>query len=113
MSRPALLTLAGVLGAGLLVLTFLAWQRFAPGQTTVTVVGYRVVDDHSIEVRLRVEKDPGATVICTAGAYDRDHVNVGSQMVQVGPSTERSTVVVRSLTTTRRAATAFVTSCSP
>jgi hypothetical protein len=108
---PRWLTLVGaaVLGIALLAFSYAAWQRTSAGRTSVTVLGYHVVDDHAVDVRFEVSKGAGTTVVCAVRARDRDGVEVGSEDVTVGPG---STVVTHRLTTSRRAATGEVTGCS-
>ena len=113
LSRRTVVVLTTVLGAALLALTFAAWQRLAPSGTSQTLLGYRVLDDRTVELRFRVDKDPGATVTCTLGASNADHQPVGTAVVTVGPSRGRSVEVVRTLHTVQRAVAAFVTACSP
>ena len=103
------MTLAALLGVGLLAFSYAAWDRASSGRTRVTVLGYRVIDDHAVEVRFEVGKDRDATVVCEVRARDRDGVEVGNEDVTVGSGAE---VVTHRLTTSRRAATGEVTGCS-
>jgi hypothetical protein len=107
--RPVLLALAALGALALLALTYLAWDRTTGGRTHASVLGYRVVDDHAIEVRFEVAKNHAATVVCALRARDRDGVLVGSEDVTVGPG---NGVVTHRLTTSSRAAVAEVTGCS-
>ena len=102
-------SLAGLLGVGLLAFSWFAYDRATGGRTRFVVLGYEVVDDHAVEVRFEVTKAKDATVVCEVRARDRDGVEVGNEDVTVGPG---QAVVTHRLTTARRAATGEVTGCS-
>ena len=106
---PLAYALAGVLGVALLAFSWFAYDRASSGRTRVSVLGYQVVDDRTVEVRFEVSKEAGATVVCEVRARDRDGAEVGSKDVTVGPG---QSVVTYRLTTSRRAATGEVTGCS-
>jgi hypothetical protein len=93
----------------LLAFSYVAWDRVSAGRTSVSVLGYVVVDDHALDVRFRVVKDRSATVVCAVRARDRDGAEVGSEDVTVGPG---ESVVTHRLSTVHRAAIGEVTGCS-
>jgi hypothetical protein len=103
------LGLAAVLGLALLAFSYAAWHHISAGRTTFTVLGYDVVDDHSVQVRFEVHKKGTTSVVCEVRARDRDGVEVGKQDVSVGVGV---TEVSHRLATTHRAATGEVTGCS-
>jgi hypothetical protein len=103
------LGLVAVLGIGLLALSYAAWDHAVAGRTSFTVLGYDVVDDHSVVVRFEVRKKGTTSVVCEVRARDRDGVEVGKQDVSVGTGV---TEVSHRLATTRRAALGEVTGCS-
>jgi hypothetical protein len=108
-----LAALAGVLGAGLLVLVFLAWQRFESRGTTFTALGYQVVSDTAVQVRFSVPLTPGTTVSCVVRARDAAGAEVGRSDVRVGPQRTSPVLVTHLVSTVRRAAMGEVTHCSP
>jgi hypothetical protein len=106
-----------VIGAGILVvLAVVAWFGWAAyasrGSATGTDIGFRVVNDASVDVTFDVTKPAGKTATCVIEALDSGFAVVGTTRVQIGPSTHgvaRQTVTVR---TTNRATTGRVDSCS-
>ncbi len=119
--RPVLITVAVILGALLVGLAYLAFDRFSNGRVRYGVVSYRVLDDTSVQVSFEVDKGPKDAVLCLVRALDRDGVEVGSEQVRVGPAdspanSDAVTVTVtkvHTLTTTRRATTGDVSACVP
>jgi Domain of unknown function (DUF4307) len=106
----------GVAGLGLLAAAGLAWVLWAGAQAAQrdvrwSDVGYRVVDDTTVEVTFTVVKEPTATVECTVQALDGTFARVGLTTTEVGPGPRRgvtSTAVVR---TQQRAVTGVVEAC--
>jgi hypothetical protein len=111
LSRRTTVGLATVAGAVLLALVVIAFQRFGPSQVQGRLLAYRVVDDHSVEVRLEVRADPGTTPTCLIQLLARDMSEVGSEDVRVGPTLSERVVETRTLTTTGRAVAAKLVSC--
>ena len=107
--RPLAYALAGVLAVLVLLGTFLAWQRSSAHRSSASVISYRVVDDHTVEIRFDVAKDEGATVVCALRAVGSDGAEVGKKDVTVGPGPR---VVTATVTTSRRAAVGEVVGCS-
>ena len=102
---------AVVLGALLVGLAYLAYDRFSGGRVRFATLGYTVGGDSSVQVRFEVRKDLRESVRCRLEARDRDGVVVGSDQVLVGPSDREAVVTQRTLVTSRRAATAQVSGC--
>jgi hypothetical protein len=107
--RPLGYALAGLLGVLVLLGTFLAWERSSAHRTSASVLSYRVVDDHSVEIRFDVAKSVDSTVVCALRAVASDGAEVGKKDVTVGPGPRVVTAVV---TTSRRTAVGQVTGCS-
>jgi len=82
------------------------------GKPSWTSLGYRVIDDRTVEVTYLVSRPVGREVTCEIGALDRSFGTVGLVEVRVpgsDTSTVQRTTVVR---TTARAVTGLVRSCS-
>jgi hypothetical protein len=99
----------GGLGLVLAAASYATYDRAASARTPVTLEGYRVVDDGTVEVRFDVHKDRADTVVCAVRARGRDGGQVGAADVTVGPGTGK---VRYALTTTARAVLGEVTGCS-
>lgn len=111
-SRGALIAVAVVGGLALVVFAWFGYSRFSNGRPTYGITGYHVVDDTSVELRFEVHKDLQSTITCALVARDRDKVTVGRKDVVVGPGERETVQVTEVLTTTGRAATADIASCS-
>lgn len=95
---PVALTVA-VAAAGLGV-AYLGYDKYGPKEIEGEQLGYVVVDDSTMTVRIKVSrKDPDRPVVCLVRAMARDGSEVGRREVLVSPS--RSGTV--ELTTTVRA----------
>ncbi|MGZ6793333.1 MAG: DUF4307 domain-containing protein [Mycobacteriales bacterium] len=110
--RPVLLALASLGVLALLAFAYFGYSRFSTGRTGFGLLGYQVLSDTSAEVTFEVDKPLTDTVVCAVVARDRDQVTVGTQDVTVGPGDRDPAQVTTRLTTTARAATVDVTSCS-
>ena len=99
-----------LVGALLLGLSWVAYDRFAADRVRVTPLGYDVQSDSRVVVRFRVQKDDGATGRCRVVARDRLGKVVGDELVVVGAGQAE---VSRPLATSGRAATGEVTGCEP
>ncbi|WP_432523528.1 DUF4307 domain-containing protein [Kineococcus sp. SYSU DK006] len=109
--RP--LPLAAAVLAGLLVLAYGAWVSVAQSRgPAFSEISHRVVDDRSALVRFSVTREPGTDVQCTVRALDADGAEVGVLQVPVPATPERDVQQEVEVTTTQRAVTAGVASCS-
>ncbi|MGW0182645.1 DUF4307 domain-containing protein [Nocardia sp. NPDC003345] len=89
----AALTVAVVL-AGIGV-AYLGWRQFGPKDIESEQLGYTVIDDSSVELRLRLTRaDPTRPVVCVVRAMARDLTEVGRREVVVEPSPGEETVKV-------------------
>ncbi|HEX4688596.1 MAG TPA: DUF4307 domain-containing protein [Nocardioides sp.] len=99
--RPV--TIAVLVVVALVGLAWLAWAAFEESHPKVEsqLVGFDVVDEHAVTVRIDVRVSSGATgVSCTVEALASDHAVVGE--VHFKPSSGTNQVTVR----TERGATA-------
>ena len=110
--RPVLVGGAVVLLLLLLAGSYLAFDRFSGSTVRFGLLGYRVVDDRTVDVSFEVHKGADETVRCLVSARDRDNTEVGSAEVVLGPSRTNPVQKVQRLTTTRRAATGEVVRCA-
>jgi hypothetical protein len=110
--RPVLVTGAILLVALLVGLAYLAFDRYSHGRVRFATLGYAVLSDTAVEVRFEVHKGLQETVRCAVQARDRDGAVVARDVVTIGPADLEGVLTVHQLTTTRRAATGEVTSCS-
>ncbi|MET7773476.1 DUF4307 domain-containing protein [Nocardia sp. NPDC005366] len=95
--------IAPLLGAIVLVaglgVAYIAFQKYGPDDIDAEQLGYTVVDDSTLSIRMKVTRaDPGLPVVCFVRAMDRDGAEVGRREVLITPS-ESGTV---ELTTTVR-----------
>ncbi|MET8648362.1 MULTISPECIES: DUF4307 domain-containing protein [Nocardia] len=95
---PATL-IAIVLVAGLGI-AFLGFQKYGPDDIDAEQLGYTLVDDSTLSIRLKVTRDdPSRPAVCFVRAMDRDGAEVGRREVLITPSdsgTVELTTIVRS-----------------
>jgi hypothetical protein len=105
--RPV--TIAAVVVLGLVALAWLAWVVFEESTPKVEsqLVGFSVVDDHTVTARVDVRLSSGTTgASCTVEAIASDHTIVGE--IHFTPSSGTREVTVR---TERRATAVEVPGC--
>jgi hypothetical protein len=91
--RPVTIGLVAL--AAVVALAWLAWAAFeqATPQIDSTLVGYHVVDEHSVTAQIQVEVHSGAThPSCTVQALATDHTIVGELRFTPVAGTNRVTV---------------------
>jgi hypothetical protein len=82
------------------------------GKATAQDIGYRVLDDRTVEVTYRVSRPAGRDVTCVIRALDKGFATVGLVEVHI-PGSDASTVErTTRVRTTTRAVTGLVRSCS-
>lgn len=74
---------------------YLGWRQFGPKDIESEQLGYTVIDDSAVELRIRLTRaDPGRPVVCVVRAMARDLTEVGRREVVVEPSPGEETVKV-------------------
>lgn len=81
------------------------------GKVSWTLIGYKVVDAKSVDVRFEVDRPVGTESVCTLAALARDFSPVGSVDVRIPASSERTTVLKATIATTSEAVTGVVQFC--
>ncbi|QKV92843.1 DUF4307 domain-containing protein [Streptomyces sp. NA02950] len=100
-----------VLGAGLLALISWFGYAYITGEdVSGRVIGFKVVADDAVEVRLEVIKDRDTTGVCTVRTLDKDHGEVGRKDFTFAQR-EDELVKVVTVRTTGRATSAELVDC--
>ncbi|MFC4125660.1 DUF4307 domain-containing protein [Nocardia rhizosphaerae] len=112
--RPWLL---GALGVGVLVaglvVAFLGYQKYGPKPIETEQLGYVVVDDATLTVRMKVTRDePERDVVCFVRAMDRDGAEVGRREVLVPGSEHQSLEVATTVKTSARPSAGDIYGCT-
>ena len=90
-----------VLVAGVLV-AILASQRLGSGDVEGELAGYRLVDEETLEVTIKVTReDPSRPVVCIVRARSIDGSETGRREVLVSPSPQDTVNVTATLKSTR------------
>ncbi|QLD10630.1 DUF4307 domain-containing protein [Microbacterium oleivorans] len=110
-SRRLVITVAGVLGAG--VLGMVAWTTVAGAIDSVDTdaTGFEVVDDHAVVVSFQVSGAAGKPLACTLEAQDTEHGVVGWQVVEYPAADGVSRAFTETIPTVALATNGLVTSC--
>ncbi|HEY5178426.1 MAG TPA: DUF4307 domain-containing protein [Dermatophilaceae bacterium] len=82
------------------------------GKPSWTNLGYRVIDERTVDVTYLVSRPIGSDVTCTIGAMDQGFGTVGLLEVAVRASNTQSVKLTTRVHTTTRAVTGVVKSCS-
>jgi hypothetical protein len=103
--------LVAVVVAG--ALAWFAWAavRGTPKASAVTV-GYRVVDNRTVQITFDVTKPEKSTATCTVEALDTGFGVVGTAQVATGAADTGVVRRVATIRTTNEATTAQVTTCT-
>lgn len=101
---------------GVIVAAWLSVALFAIGRAVTqrgVDAGVRsfLTGPRSVQVTFEVDKDPGATAVCTVRARNRAGQEVGRAQVTVGPATQRRTTLSYLLRTTDRPISGEVLDC--
>lgn len=113
--RAAVVAIAA--GAGVLV-TVAAWViwvgLFTPSASIDNQdVGYTHVDDSTLAITEQVSVDPGTRVTCSFEALDEKFAIVGWKVVELPPSTQRTTAYTEKVRISQPAVNGTVGSCWP
>lgn len=82
------------------------------GKATAQDLGYRVIDDRTVDVTYRVSRPIGRGVTCVVRALDRSFGTVGQVEVHIPGSDTGSILQTTRVRTTTRAVTGVVKSCT-
>ncbi|MEW5808290.1 MAG: DUF4307 domain-containing protein [Actinomycetota bacterium] len=89
-----------------------AFSRLGSPEVKGELGGYRVVDDHTVEVTASITRDdPSEPVVCIVRARSYDGDEVGRRELLVAPSTAETVQVTTSVTTSRPAVVGDVYGC--
>ncbi|MBW0273255.1 hypothetical protein ATM97_24540 [Nocardia sp. MH4] len=106
-----------VLGIGVLVagvgVAFLGFQKYGPKAIETEQLGYVVVDDATLTVRMKVTRDdPRQPVVCFVRAMDRDSAEVGRREVLVPGSDSTSVQVTTTVRSSARPSAGDIYGCT-
>ncbi|MGS2806442.1 DUF4307 domain-containing protein [Nocardia sp. MW-W600-9] len=102
----------GVLAAGLGV-AYLGFQKYGPKAIETEQLGYVVVDDSTLTVRMKVTRDnPEQPVVCFVRAMDRDSAEVGRREVLVPGSDSTSVQVTTTVKSSARPSAGDIYGCT-
>ncbi|MBM7457800.1 DUF4307 domain-containing protein [Rhodococcus coprophilus] len=105
----------GYTAAGLVAGLFLAFVLFQNNTPPIEseIVAFDVVDDHTIEVQLKVTReDPAQDAVCVIRARSKDGSETGRREVLIPASDSASVVLTSRITTTQRPGMADEYGCS-
>jgi hypothetical protein len=108
------LLLSGVVLLALVFLGWVAWAAFEHGDPEVTsnLVGYQVVDEHSVTATFTVSRrTPEVRASCLLRAQAADHSTVGELNVTVRPGGDRVRTLKEPVRTERKATTVDMVGC--
>ena len=88
-----------------------AWAAFQPQPVHGVLWGYKVLDDHRVQVTLDVHRAEPLAVECTVFAQALDHSVVGERTIVVPRGTTEDTRVKTVITTERRAVNGVLRGC--
>ena len=108
----ALLSVMVVLAG--LGIAYIGWSKFGPKDIESEQLGYTVLDDSSVELKIRLTRaDPTRPVVCVVRAMTQDLTEVGRREVVVQPSPGEQTVRLSTvIETTERPSSATIYMCS-
>jgi uncharacterized protein DUF4307 len=102
----ALVVVTGVVIAGI------AFARFGSADVKGELVGYRLVDPHTVEVTISVTRDdPARPVVCIVRARSYDGDETGRREVLVPPATAATVQVTTTVESSRPAVIGDVYGC--
>ena len=100
-----------------LVVAFTAalWQRATQERVTGRVLGYKVLSDSAVQIRLEVDKRSGGRAFCVVRARGADGREVGRDIVDVDPDGTSDTRLRAdfTLSTSARPVNGEIAGCSP
>lgn len=103
---------AGVVVAGLVVAA-LGFQKYGPKAIETEQLGYVVVDDSTLTVRMKVTRDhPERAVVCFVRAMDRGGAEVGRREVLIPGSPAGSVEVTTTVRSSARPSAGDIYGCT-
>lgn len=90
-----------------------AWMLVSDSMNSVDAddLGYRVVDEHSVEVTFQVSGAAGKDIACALEALDEEFGTVGWKIVEIPASESHSSAVTEQVPTVAEATTGLVSAC--
>ncbi|NKY34272.1 DUF4307 domain-containing protein [Nocardia speluncae] len=117
--RPKRWRRLGALLTGVVVLAgtgiaYVGWTKFGPKDIESEQLGYSVLDDSSVELRIRLTRsDPSVPVVCVVRAMSRDLTEIGRREVVIAPSGAEQTVQVSTvIEASEKPASAAIYTCT-
>ncbi|MEV0298757.1 DUF4307 domain-containing protein [Nocardia sp. NPDC050710] len=101
-----------VLAVGLGV-AYLGFQKYGPDDIDAEQLGYTVVDDSTMTIRMKVTRDdPGRPAVCFVRAMDRDGAEVGRREVLIQPSESGTLELTTTVRSSARPSAGNIYGCS-
>lgn len=111
--RLLALVLSVVVPAAGLGIAYLGWTKFGPEKIGSEQLGYTVVDDSTVQVRIKVTRaDPSKPVVCVLRAMDRNVAEVGRREVLIQPSEHGTVEVTSVIKTSARPSSGTIYTCT-
>ncbi len=89
------------------------WMTVATAaeQVDARTTGFRIIDEHAVEVEFQITPPAGREVACFLEAQDTEHGIVGWRMVRIPASADHTRSFVETVPTLSEATTGLVNSC--
>ncbi|MFI9508969.1 DUF4307 domain-containing protein [Nocardia sp. NPDC052566] len=92
---------------------YLGYDKYGPKDIESEQLGYVVVDDSTLSVRLKVtRKDPAKPVVCFVRAMNGDTVEVGRREVLIEPSASGTVEVSTTVRSSSRPSSGSIYACT-
>lgn len=98
--------------AAVIVIAF-GWMTVvaASEQVDARTTGFRVIDEHAVEIQFQITPPAGREVACFLEAQDKEHGIVGWRVLRIPPAPEHTRGFVETVPTLSEATTVLVNSC--
>ncbi|MFQ6392184.1 DUF4307 domain-containing protein [Nocardia sp. KC 131] len=107
---PVIGAVVVLLGLGV---AYLGWQKYGPDDIEAEQLGYVVVDDSTLTVRMKItRKDPQQPVVCFVRAMARDSTEIGRREVLVEPSESGTIEMTTTVRSSERPSSGSIYACS-
>ncbi|MGI5216303.1 DUF4307 domain-containing protein [Nocardia sp. CA-290969] len=106
--------LTGVVVLAGIGIAYVGWKNFGPKDIESEQLGYTVLDDSSVELRILLTRaDPSVPVVCVVRAMSRDLTEVGRREVLIQPSGAEETVRISTvIEASERPSSAAIYTCT-